>query len=165
MVFFSKKSSFVAKENSRCCKKSHWGDGSGQISVVSGQFSVIGELGGLGGNCIKRAIKRNYQARWSIEDVEVPLRGTSLSRSLSPSCEDLRPSCMVLIMIAGLRPAWPLRGHFCFWYSFPHTGLAADSCCSLRQAKGFTNYANCLVSPGRVHDPASLRSCRKTEGW
>ena len=41
MVFFSKKSSFVAKENSRCCKKSHWGDGSGQLSVVSCQLSVI----------------------------------------------------------------------------------------------------------------------------
>ena len=122
------------------------------------------------------AFWEDYQIRRDIEDVEVPLcweklqcssstahrpsgrlilwsflerfavRGTSLSRCLWPSCA-------------------PLRGHFCFWYSFPHTGLAADSCCSLRQAKGFTNYANCLVSPGRVHDPASPRSCRKTEGW
>ncbi len=29
---------------------------------------------------------------------EVPLRGTLPNRCLSPSCEGLRPSCMVLIM-------------------------------------------------------------------
>ena len=29
---------------------------------------------------------------------EVPLRGTLISLSISPSCEGLRPSCMVLLM-------------------------------------------------------------------
>ena len=29
---------------------------------------------------------------------EVPLRGTFISVSISPSCEGLRPSCMVLLM-------------------------------------------------------------------